>query len=162
MKQLSLIIIFATLVLSCSKSPSFSRPLRELVPAQVGSFKMKDVLKSIPIAPPEQYQSGALHPTEQVVAQYETAGSSPVTLQVTNYPSAADAEKALQQMVENAKSLGNGAKVNESAGKRSGKKVVIEGVTPGYHAVLWTNVSVLFQVSGDNLKNVQDFEQSFP
>lgn len=162
MKKLSIIIILATLVLSCSKSPSFTGPLRDVVPAQVGSFKMKDVLQSIPIAPPEQYQSGTLHPTENVLAKYETNGSGLVTLQVTNYPSASDAEKALQQIAENTKGLGNGAKVNESAGKRSSRKVVIAGITPGYHAVLWTKTSVLFQVSGDNLKNVEEFEQSFP
>ena len=138
--------------------------MRDLVPAQVGSFKLKGELKPAAIGPPEQYKSEALRPTEGVVAQYETSGSSPLTLQVTNYSSVSDAGRVLKQTMENVVRQGSGAKINEAPrnGSASERRLVIEGIAPGYHAVIWTRESVVFQVSGDNLKSVEEFEKSFP
>lgn len=165
MKQLFGILFLLTFVCACNESPApYTGSLRNLVPQQVGSFKLKGELKPAPIVPEGQSKSGALRPVEGLLAQYETSGGAPLTVQVTNYSSVSDAGKAFKQMVANVVSVGNGAKVSESArdGKEAGRKTIIEGIAPGYHGALWTNTSVLFQVSGDNLKTVEEFERSFP
>lgn len=152
---------------SCSEPPPYRGSVRDLVPAQVGNFKLKGELKPAAIGPPEQYKSGALRPTEGVVASYEgseSSASSPLTLQVTNYSSVADAGRVVKQTMENVVSLANGAKIEESPrkGSASDRRLAVEGISPGYHAVIWTRESVVYQVTGDNLNKVQEFEKSFP
>jgi hypothetical protein len=167
MKQLLIIVVLAAFMSSCRGPAPFRGSVRDLVPREVGDFKLKGELKPISIAPPDQYQSGALRPTEGVIAQYEASGGAQLSFQVVNYPSAPDAGQALKQTEENVRKLGNGAKLTEgtrSGGRQGGasRKVVVEGIAPGFDEVLWVNGSVIYQVSGDNLKAILDFEQSLP
>ncbi|HEX8843654.1 MAG TPA: hypothetical protein VF791_03370 [Pyrinomonadaceae bacterium] len=169
MKQLLFIITLAALLASCSKSapPPFRGQLRELIPQQVGDFKLTGEIKPLDIAQGER-PSGALRPTEGATARYETPMGSQLNLQVVNYLSAADAEQALKQMDENIRDLKNGAKVTEGtrtggAGGAAGRKIVVEGLAPGVHSVMWVgNSSVLYLASGADLKVILEFEQKLP
>ena len=158
--------MLAALMSSCSEPAPFRGSVRDLIPQQVGDFKLKGEIKSVSIAPPDKYQSGALRPTEGMIAQYEAPGRSQLSFQVVNYPSASDAAQALKQTEENVKKLVNGAKLTESqrTGAKQGatRKIVVEGIAPGFHEVIWVNGSVIYQVSGDNLKSILEFEQGLP
>ncbi|MBA2703968.1 MAG: hypothetical protein H0U60_08955 [Blastocatellia bacterium] len=123
-------------------------------------------MKAVDIAPAGNYQEGTLRPTEGVMAQYETPGKGQLSLQVINYPSAADASKAFKQTLENISKLGNGAKLSE--GTRTGgqhgasRKIVVEGIAPGFNEIIWLDGSLLYQVSGDNLNATLEFEKNLP
>lgn len=167
MKNLLLMIILVAFLSACSDPAAYRGSVRDLIPQQVGNFKLQGDPKPVGIAPPAKYVSGALRPTEAMVAQYEAPDRSKLSFEVVNYPSAADATRALNQMEENTKKLVSGAQLTEST--RTGskqqaaiRKLVIEGIAPGFDAVLWVNGSVSYQVSGDNLKAVLEFEQSLP
>ena len=141
--------------------------MRELLPQQVGDFKLQGEVKPVGIAPLNNYESGALRPTEGLTAQYEAPGGARVILQVLNYPSAADSGRALKQIEENVRNLSNGAKLSEDtrAGdgqKAASRKIVVEGIAPGFDEVIWVDDSVLYQVSGDKLNAVLEFERKLP
>ncbi len=167
MKRLFIIVTLAALMLSCGGPAPFRGSVRELVPQQVGEFKLTGEVKAVEVVPPDKNRSGALRPTEGVTARYEAPGAAQLSLQVINYSSAADAEQALKLMQENISKLGNGAKITEGTRtsgeqKTASRKLVIEGVAPGFHQVIWVNNSLLFLASGDNLKALLEFEQGLP
>jgi DNA-directed RNA polymerase specialized sigma24 family protein len=92
--------MLAALMSSCSEPAPFRGSVRDLIPQQVGDFKLKGEIKSVSIAPLDKYQSGALRPTEGMIAQYEAPGGAQLSFQAVNYPSASDAAQALKQMEE--------------------------------------------------------------
>lgn len=166
MKQLLMIVMLSALVSSCSKPAAFRGSIRDLVPKQVADFRLKGEVKAVDIAPTSNYQEGALRPTEGVMAQYETPGKGQLSLQVINYPSAADASKAFKETQENVSKLGNGAKLSEGT-RTSGqhqaiRKIVVEGIAPGFSEIIWVDGSLLYQVAGDNLNAILDFEKNLP
>lgn len=179
MKQLLIIVMLAALMSSCSKPaplhgslPDEPAPVRvsvrDLVPQQVGEFKLKGEIKPVGFAPPNKYKDNSLVPTEGVLARYEAPGSeAQLALQIVNYPSESAALQSLRQWEENVKRLENGAKLTEgtrTGGKQEGanRKLIVEGIVPGYHEIIWANESVVYDLSGNNLKAVVEFEQNLP
>ncbi|HKP45678.1 MAG TPA: hypothetical protein VJT50_03700 [Pyrinomonadaceae bacterium] len=167
MKQLLIIVTVVALISSCRQPARVSGSIRNLIPQQVGNFKLQGEVKPVDIPPSDKYQSGALRPTEGLMAHYEASGGAQLFMQVINYPSASDAAQALNQMVENVRRSVGGAKVTESTRvdheqKAPGRKVVVEGFAPGFHAVMWVDSSVFYQVSGKNLDAILEFERNLP
>ena len=137
------------------------------MPQQVGDFKLKGEVKPVDIVPPNQYRGGAGRPIEGAVAQYEASNGTKLKLQVVKYSSASDADESLEQMVENVRNLAREAKVTEGTmtgrkQKSNSRKVVIEHIGPGFHAVMWVDTSLFYQVAGDNLEAALAFEQKLP
>jgi hypothetical protein len=168
MKRLLIMLTLAALVSSCSEPAPVRGLVRGLVPQQVGDFKLKGEIKPIGLAPPDKYKDNALIPTEGVIARYEApAGGTQLALQIVNYPSASAALQSVKQFEANVGRLENGAKLTEGTrpgGKQGGasRKLIIEGIVPGFHQIVWVNESVIYELSGDNLQAVLEFEQNLP
>jgi len=165
-KRLLIAVALFAALSACHDPAAFRGSMPDLIPQQVGDFKLAG--QATPLAPVAGKDAGdALRPTEGVNARYEAPGRGPIGVQVVNYPSAADAERARKKMQENFENLQKGSQLGRSPkidkeGKTVGQKLTVTDFAPGIHGVIWTNGSLLYVVTGDDLKAIEELEHGLP
>lgn len=164
---LTVVVLAAFTAAACSRPAPFRGSVREKFPAQVGNFKLAGEVKPIQIPPPNKYQRGEGRPTEGANAGYNAADGRALKLQVVNYESAAAAAEALKLMQENISELHKDARTvntarTNGAGRATGRRLTVENFVPQVHQIFWNDASLLYSVSGGDLKSLTEFEQSLP
>jgi hypothetical protein len=167
MSRLFVISLLVVCASSCGEPARFRGSVRDLVPKQVGNYRLAGEVKPIDIAPATKYDNNALRLREGVNARYASPDQKYLSLQVINYSSAQDAEEARRRMQENIEKLLTQARITGSSKTNkerrvTGQRMIVQDFSPGIHEIIWTDTSLLYTLAGDNLELLLQFEKDLP